>query len=171
VIFRSPLTAVVTVLEERTVSAADRAAGVTRQAWVRLGARAGHQSPRMRLVWVQADGHSLRLVTHRPPTELPAELVALLYRRCWQIERFFRWIKCLLGCRHWLAESPEGVPLQLYLALIAALLLQLYTGQRPNRRMLELIQFYLSGVATLDELIAGLERERAAGARRAKKAA
>ena len=61
--------------------------------------------------------------------------------------------------------------LQLYLALIAALLLQLYTGQRPTRRMMELIQFYLSGLATLDELVAGLERARAATAPRAKKAA
>ena len=143
---------------------------MTRQAWVRLGARAGHQSPRVRLVWVEADGHSLRLVTNLPPAELPAELVSLLYRRRWQIELFFRWIKCLLGCRHWLAESPAGVTLQLYLALIAALLLQLYTGQRPTRRMMELIQFYLSGMATLDELVAGLERARAA-APRAKKAA
>ena len=163
--------AVVTELEELPVSAADRAAGVTRQAWVRLGARAGHQSPRVRLVWVEADGHSLRLVTNLPPAELPAELVSLLYRRRWQIELFFRWIKCLLGCRHWLAESPAGVTLQLYLALIAALLLQLYTGQRPTRRMMELIQFYLSGMATLDELVAGLERARAAVAPRAKKAA
>jgi hypothetical protein len=65
-----------------------------------------------------------------------------------------------LGCRHWLAESPQGVTIQIYLALIAALLLQLYTGRAPNRRMMELIQFYLLGVATLEELWAGLERER-----------
>lgn len=60
-----------------------------------------------------------------------------------------------------LAESPQGVAPQIYLALIAALLLQLYTGQAPNRRMMELIQFYLLGVASLEELWAGLERERA----------
>ena len=64
-----------------------------------------------------------------------------------------------MGCRHWLAESPEGVTLQIYLALIAALLLQLYTGKRPSKRMMELIQLYLMGVASLAELTAGLERE------------
>ena len=67
-------------------------------------------------------------------------------------------LKCILGCRHWLAESPQGVALQIYLALIAALLLQLYTGRAPTKRMLELIQFYLLGVASLEELCAGLER-------------
>jgi hypothetical protein len=149
--------AVITVEAELPVSQTDRAAGVVRQAWARLGARA--RSGRVRVVWVQAEGHSLRLVTNLSPEELPAELVSLLYRKRWQVELFFRWIKCVLGCRHWLAESPDGVALQVYLALIAALLLQLYTGRRPSQRMMEFIQFYLLGVATLEELTAGLERE------------
>ena len=149
--------AVITVEEELPVSEADRAAGVVRQAWARLGVRT--RSGRVRVVWVEAEGHKLILVTNLSPEELPAELVSLLYRKRWQVELFFRWIKCILGCRHWLAESPEGVTLQVYLALIAALLLQLYTGKRPSKRMMELIQFYLLGVASLEELTAGLERE------------
>ena len=149
--------AVIAVEEELPLSPADRAAGVVRQAWVRLGAR--NRSGRVRVVWVQAQGHQLILVTNLTAEELPAELVSLLYRQRWQVELFFRWIKCILGCRHWLAESPQGVTLQVYLALIAALLLQLYTGRRPSKRMMELIQFYLLGVASLDELTAGLERE------------
>ena len=83
---------------------------------------------------------------------MSAELLAQLYRQRWEVELFFRWIKCTLGCRHWLAESQRGVTIQVYLALIAAVLLQLYVGQRPNERMLELIQLYLSGIARLDEL-------------------
>jgi len=147
------------VEEELPVRAEDQAAGVVRQAWVRLGCNARYRSGRLRVVWVQAEGHELILATNLPPEELSAQLVSLLYRRRWQVELFFRWIKCILGCRHWLAESPEGVALQIYLALIAALLLQLYTGQRPSKRMLELIQFYLLGVASLEELTAGLQRE------------
>jgi hypothetical protein len=149
--------AVITVEEELPVSPADRAAGVVRQAWVVLGKRT--RSGRVRVVWVEAEGHSLILVTNQTPAQLPAELVSLLYRKRWQVELFFRWIKCILGCRHWLAESPEGVALQIYLALIAALLLQLYTGKRPSKRMMELIQFYQLGVASLEELTTGLERE------------
>ena len=73
-----------------------------------------------------------------------------------------------MGCRHWLAESPERVAIEIYLALIAALLLQLYPGQAPNRRMMELIWFYLLGVASLEELWAGIRRERQRQARRKK---
>jgi len=149
----------ISVQEELPVSAEDQAAGVVRQAWARLGCNARYRSGRVRVVWVQGEGHDLILVTNLPPEELPAHLVSQLYRQRWQVELFFRWIKCILGCRHWLAESPEGVALQIYLALIAALLLQVYTGRRPSRRMMELIQFYLLGVASLEELTEGLQRE------------
>jgi hypothetical protein len=146
--------------EELPLSAADLTAKVIRSAWVHLGCQARYRSMRLRVVWVQTDKEVLKLVTNLAPTELAASEVALLYKERWRIELFFRWLKCILGCRHWLAESPEGVSIQIYLALIAALLLQLYTGQAPNRRMLELIQFYLLGVASLDDLWAGLQRER-----------
>jgi IS4 transposase len=46
-----------------------------------------------------------------------------IYKLRWTIELFFRWLKCLLPCRHWLAESRNGVAIQVYCALIAALLL------------------------------------------------
>lgn len=160
--------AVITVEEELPLSEADRKAKVIRQAWVRLGCKARYRSIRLRVVWVQTPKEVIQLVTNLSPSELSAGEIALLYQQRWQIELFFRWIKCILGCRHWLAESPQGAAIQLYLALIAALLLQLYTGQKPNRRMMELIQFYLMGVATLEELEAGLERERQSAARRKK---
>lgn len=34
--------------------------------------------------------------------------VAECYRQRWKIELFFRWLKCLVPCRHWLAESERG---------------------------------------------------------------
>jgi hypothetical protein len=154
--------AVINVEEELPLAEADRQAKVIRSAWVQLGCKARYRSQRLRVVWVQTDKEVLRLVTNLGPQELSAGEVALLYKQRWQIELFFRWVKCILGCRHWLAESPQGVAIEIYLALIGALLLQLYTGQQPNRRMMELIQFYLLGVATLEELWAGVQRERVA---------
>jgi len=150
--------AVMEVEQELPLSEADQQAKVIRHAWVRLGCKTRYQSIRLRVVWVQTPKEVLRLVTNLSVAELSAAEVALLYKERWQIELFFRWIKCILGCRHWLAESPQGTAIQIYLALIAALLLQRYTGQRPNRRMMELIQFYLLGVATLEELSDGLKR-------------
>lgn len=154
--------AAVEIEEELLVDAADHAAGVRRQAWVRLGAdpRVRQRCGRVRVVWVETPtAGTLRLVTNLDPQTLSAELVARVYRRRWQIECFFRWVKCVLGCRHWLAESPAGVSHQLYLALIAAVLLQQALGRRPNARMFELIALHQMGVATLEELLAGLRSE------------
>lgn len=160
--------AVIEVENELPLRAADRLARVIRSAWVHLGCKARYRSMRLRVVWVQTDKEVLRLATNLGPEELTAGEVALLYRQRWQVELFFRWVKCILGCRHWLAESPAGAAIEIYLALIAALLLQLYTGQAPNRRMMELIQFHLLGVASLEELERGLAAERQRVARRKK---
>lgn len=154
--------------EELPLGADDPAAGIQRQAWVRLGYRKS-RSVRVRVIWIaMADGNTLRLATNVPSDQLTAAEVGLLYRRRWQVECFFRWIKCLLGCRHWLAESQEGVTIQLYLALIAAVLFQLHTGGRPNRRMMELFQLHQLGWASTEELIAGLQREQERQQRRQK---
>ena len=138
---------------ELPVTAEDAAHGVERQAWVRLGSEAGGTlSERLRLIWVRGcNDQELLLVTNLPPDQLSAADAALLYKERWQVESFFRWIKCLLGQDqwHWLAESPRGVAIQLYLSLIAAVLMQLDFGRRPSKRVWELFQWYLCGM--LDE--------------------
>lgn len=138
--------------EELPLSAADRKAGVVRDGWAILGCQPRYRSRRVRVVEIQAASGRIRLVSDCGPERLSAALLGQMYRQRWEVELFFRWIKCTLGCRHWLAESERGVTLQVYLALIAAVLLQLYVGERPNKRMMEWIQLYLSGVARLDEL-------------------
>jgi hypothetical protein len=52
------------------------------------------------------------------------------------------------------------VAIQTYSALIAALMLQMFTGKRPTKRAMELIRFYLMGHAPLEELVSllGLEK-------------
>lgn len=153
--------AVTQIEEPLPVAAADAAAGVKAAAWVKLGCRKRYESTPLRVVWVQTPKEELRLVTNLVPEELSAAEVALLYKERWRIELFFRWVKCILGCRHWLAESPQGVALEIYLALIAALLLQLYTGQRPNRRIMEVLQFYGMGIATLEDVMTTVHRQQA----------
>ena len=146
--------AVVTVVTELAVSAADRSARVSRQAIVQLGRRSCDRIDGVRVVWVQsATAGELRLVTNLPQAQAPAQLISMMYRRRWQIEGFFKWLKCLLGCRHWFAESQRGATVQIYLALIAAVLLQGATGQRPTKRQMELIQLYQMGWATLEEVM------------------
>jgi hypothetical protein len=134
----------------------DEAAGVFAQCWANLGGK--DNGPRLRIVRIQAQNEEVRLVTNLPEEEWPAEWIALLYRRRWVIELFFRWLKCLLQCRHFLCESERGVRIQLYLALIGAVLVALWTGKRPNKRQMELLQFYFLGWATVDDVMRRLHR-------------
>jgi hypothetical protein len=157
-VFRLHDESVVNEVASLPISEADKAAGVVRHALVRLGAHEAKRSIQLRLVEIHHRTHRLLLATNLPLAEATAELIGLIYRRRWQIELFFRWIKCILGNRHLFAESPQGVAIQLYLALIAALLFQLYTGKRPNKRQFEAIQFFLMGWATEAELMDLLAR-------------
>jgi hypothetical protein len=68
------------------------------------------------------------------------------------VELFFRWFKCMLGCRHLLSTSQNGITIQLYLGLIASLLLSLWTGKKPTKRTLEMLQLYFTGLASEAEL-------------------
>lgn len=88
---------------------------------------------------------------------LPAELVAVAYRHRWLVELFFRWLKCILGCRHLLAQNPAGVTIQVYLAIIASLLIGLWTGAKPTKRTYELLCHYLNGWATAEEVQRSLD--------------
>jgi hypothetical protein len=153
--------------EERPLSAAAQEAGVVRDVVLdRLGT-AHHKDVvgrPLRLIVVhrtKRDGQpeELWLLTDR--LDLAAELVALAYRYRWSVELFFRWFKCILGCRHLLAEDANGLTIQVYVALIASLLIVLWTGRKPNKRTWEMIQLYLQGWASLQELEAHLAAQAA----------
>ena len=96
------------------------------------------------------------LVTNR--LDLDAALVALAYRYRWAVELFFRWVKCVLGCRHLLSQGSNGVRLQVYAALIASLLISLWVGRAPTKRTYEMLCFYLSGWATEAAWITHIDR-------------
>ena len=157
--------AVWTVVEERPLTAEARAAGVRSDRVVRLGgAQSGAPLKQpLRVLEVETgktDAHGrpeiLLLATSR--LDLAAELVALGYRYRWSVELFFRWLKCILGCRHLLADSRNGVTIQVYLAIIASLLISLWAGRKPTVRTLEMIQFYFQGWATEEERMAHLDK-------------
>ena len=145
------------VKEERPLDEAAKAAGVIRDVVIsRLGT--SHHKDQlkrpMRLVIVRSldrDGktNELWLITDR--LDLDADLVALGYRYRWSVELFFRWLKCILGSRHLIAENRDGVTLQMYAALIVSLLIVIRTGQKPTRRTFEMIQYHLLGWVSDEE--------------------
>jgi hypothetical protein len=68
-------------------------------------------------------GKELRILTN--DLDAPAEEIAELYKRRWQVELFFRWIKQTLKIRHFLGTSENAVRIQVAVALIAFLVLRL----------------------------------------------
>ena len=90
--------------------------------------------------------------------DLPADVIALIYRCRWQIEIFFRFFKHILGCRHLLSYCDNGIELQVYAAIIACLLMALYTGRKPALRTYEMFCWFLEGWADEDELMAHIEK-------------
>jgi Transposase DDE domain/Domain of unknown function (DUF4372) len=71
-------------------------------------------------------GKVLRILTN--DLDAPAQEIADLYKRRWQIELFFRWIKQTLKIRHFLGRSENAVRIQIMIALITFLLLRLAHG-------------------------------------------
>lgn len=91
--------------------------------------------------------------------DVPAEIVVLLYRCRWLIELFFRWLKCVMSCRHLVSQSENGIQIQMYCALIAFLLIQLATGHRlpPNQWTYKLLCLHLQGWAGEEDVLAHLK--------------
>lgn len=98
----------------------------------------------------------LRIATNL--LDVPAQIIAEIYRQRWTIELFFRFFKHVLGCRHLLSTSQRGVEIQAYCAIIACLLLTLWTGGKPTLRTFEMVCLYLQGWADQEELVAHLKK-------------
>ena len=104
---------------------------------------------------VDSDG-ILRIATNL--LDVPAETIALIFSERWAIEIFFRFFKHILGCRHLLNHDQNGIEIQTYCAIIACMLIALWTGKKPTLRTYEMICFYFCGMADEDELIAHIEK-------------
>jgi Transposase DDE domain/Domain of unknown function (DUF4372) len=68
-------------------------------------------------------GKVLRIVTN--DLDAAADEIAELYKRRWQIELFFRWVKHTLRIRHFFGTSENAVRIQIAVALIIFLLLRI----------------------------------------------
>lgn len=148
----------------RPLTPEDTAAGVQSDTIGRMAGSEHRRAPDivLREVIVQSPdepGGVVRLVTNL--LEIDAWAVALLYRYRWQVELFFRWLKCFANFAHLISESREGVLLSFYVAVIGVLLMYLHTGARPSKYAFSLLGLVANGASTLEEIAPILaERER-----------
>lgn len=166
--------AVFDVIEERLLDDDALKAGVVRDTVVRLGceSRRGKLTRDVRIVEVECTPHrkpsgktarggpeqgdTILIVTDR--LDLPADVVALLYRRRWQIEIFFRFFKHVLGCRSLLSTDKNGIELETYAAIIACLLIALWTGRKPTLSTYRMLCYRFMGWASDEELLRHIDK-------------
>jgi Transposase DDE domain len=159
-------------LESRPISAQAQAVGVIRDRLVRLGCEPRSQdlAGPVRVVELHCPPHVKRMHTGRggpeqsekiamaTNLELPADVIALIYQYRWTIEIFFRFYKHILGCRHLLSYHRNGIELQTYAAILACMLIALWTGRKPTLRTFEMLCWYFTGMASPEELLAHIQR-------------
>jgi hypothetical protein len=163
-----------TVDETRPLSEEARQQGILGDVVARLGGR-GKTDHAVRVITIQVTPHVKRsghkgdagpsssgvliLVTNL--LDVPAEIIAVLYRYRWHIEIFFRFFKQVLGCGHLLSHRAEGIEIQTYCAIIACLILASCIPGRITKRTYEMLGWYLLGVADDEELEAHLQKLKA----------
>ncbi len=160
------------VIEERPVTADGKAVGVVRDRIVRLGGKAKSDaiSGAVRVVEVKCRPHVKRMHTGRGGPEqsqtiaiatdlldVEADVVGMIFQHRWTIEIFFRFYKHILGCRHLLSHNKNGIELQTYSAIIACMLISLWTGRKPTLRTYEMLCWYFTGMADEEELLSHIE--------------
>ena len=161
-------------LEEYELSADAVAAGIMFDRKVRLGCNGKTRNKLavpIRLIAIKCTPHKKRYKIARGGPEqgetlliatdifnLGADVIALIFKHRWAIEIFFRFFKHVLGCRHLLSHCQNGIELQTYAAIIACMLISLWTGRKPTLRTYEMLCWYFTGMADEEELLAHIAR-------------
>lgn len=165
-----------TVTEARTLTQRDREAGVLADEVGFLGApetpdNNRHKGRRSRTtppptrplrrvtLWDEKNQEEVYLLTDLlDEKDVPAYVVGAIYRKRWQVELFFRWLKLWAAWDHALSFSKEGITLQFYVAVVAGLLMHLRSGRKVNKYMLFLMGQVAGGLATYARIEPMLER-------------
>jgi hypothetical protein len=75
------------------------------------------------VIWLEDKQETMALLTNR--LDLPAEAIAEIYKQRWQIELFFKAIKQNLRIKTFVGTSANAVRIQIWMSLIAFLLLKM----------------------------------------------
>lgn len=79
-----------------------------------------------RVIRFRPDGKKEDILLITNITDLSADEIAEMYKRRWDIEVFFRFLKQELNFSHFISLSENGIRVILYMTLIAAMLVMIY---------------------------------------------
>lgn len=109
---------------------------------VRLSERLSHSRKNpyekvLRKIVVKREGNKEPLILITNDMERKAEEIAGLYKKRWQIELFFKWIKQNLKIKKFLGTSENALKIQVITALIAFLLIKFFQNTLPFRKSMQ----------------------------------
>ena len=136
-------------VKDRPISAEDRQIGVLHDTEIRIRghrAKTGLGESTIRRIEIQSQDATEPIILLTNRTDLSAHLIGVIYRHRWQIELFFRWLKCMANVKHFFSESLAGVTLQIYAAIIGTLLIAVKTGSQPNVYSFSTMSAAISGL-------------------------
>ena len=102
--------------------------------------------------------NDLRLVLLTNQFDLPAELIGELYRKRWQVELFFKWIKQHLRIRPFYGRAQNAVRAQIWSTICAYLLVAIVKKelkiQKTLNEILQIVSVNIFEQVPLQELLA-----------------
>lgn len=124
--------------------------------------RSPYKTP-LREIHVQRDnGDVMRLVTN--DLSAPAKDISDLYKLRWNIELFFKWLKQNLKIKHFIGRGRNAVKTQIYIALIAFLLLraahQLHNSGQKLQAFTRLVRINIMHRKPINQLILKPDKNR-----------
>jgi hypothetical protein len=162
-VLRIKISQCLALVQERSLTPEQRAAGVLSDRLVRLSpSQPGASAPTdvLREVVVFDQGNPdkpVRLLTNL--MDVAADVVGQVYRWRWQIELFFRWLKVHAHFRHVTSHSKNGLTLSFYVAVIGVLLIYLHSGRRRvSKYAYNMLCLVAAGWGSLQDVLPVLER-------------
>lgn len=128
------------VVESRKV---DKSQGLRCDQTVRLQSRWSkkHYAAALRRIRFRDCEHNRSFVFLTNNFELPALVICELYRRRWQVELFFKWIKQHLRLRRFFGRSPNAVYCQIWTAICTYLLVAIAKKElKLEKSLYEILQ-------------------------------
>ena len=112
----------------------------------------------LRRIRVYDDEHQVTLILLTNQFDLPAGVIAELYRKRWQVELFFKWIKQHLRIRSFYGRSENAVRCQIWSTICANLMVAVVRKplniQKTLNEILQIVSVSIFEQVPLEELLA-----------------
>lgn len=130
--------------------------GVIKDETVTVGTKEGKQVKLRRVAYYDAKKHKVYVFISNQ-LELEAGQIALIYKKRWEIEVFFRYLKQNFPLKYFLGDNQNAIEIQIWVANIAMLLMQVVKKGIKRKwalaNMVSMVRFHLMSYIDLTSFL------------------